>query len=266
VSYIGISARLVLGAAVSIGAASAVSLQALAADMATKAPPAISQSASDVNSSVFWLGSDFKNDVSSGNVGGVYALNGNLDASGWLIRGQFSYVGYGFDTTLAPSGTGTGNFYEGSAALGYQIVGNGLVASGFVGPDYQDYNINPAAAATPGIGNEWGAIFFGRIATMGSTPYPSAIEGDFSTANDSFWVRGRTGVRFGSLTVGPEVIGLGNSVYDEVRAGGYASYDITSKLILQGDAGYADPTRGENTSGGRGGSGAYGGVTLVFLH
>jgi hypothetical protein len=73
-------------------------------------------------------------------------------------------------------------------------------------------------------------------------------------------------VRFGSITVGPEAIGLGNSVFDEVRVGGYASYDLSRSTIVQADLGYADSTRGENTSGGRGGNGAYGGVTLVFLH
>jgi hypothetical protein len=265
VGCLEIGKRFALSAAVAICATSVASLTASAADMVTKAAPQAAAS-SDVNSSVFWLDGDFKNDVAAGNAGGIYALNGNLDAPGWLVRGQFTYVGYDFNTTLAPSGTGHGTFTDGSGAIGYQVIGNGLVASGFVGLDYQNYAINPAAAATPGIGDRLGAIFFGRIATMGSTEYPSSIDGDFSTANDSFWVRGRTGIRSGSFTVGPEVADLGNSAYDEVRVGGYASYDLSRYVIVQGDLGYADATRGTNNSGGRGGSGAYGGVTLVFLH
>jgi hypothetical protein len=184
-NYLRIGARLVLSATVSIGAANALTSYASAADMLTKAPPPAA-AASDVNSSVLWLGSDFKNDVAAGNIGGIYALNGNLDATGWLVRGQFTYVGYGFSTTQSATGSAQGNFYEGSGAIGYQVVGNGFVASGLVGLDDQNYNINPAAAATPGIGDALGAIFFGRIATMGGAQYPTAIDGDYSTANNSF--------------------------------------------------------------------------------
>ena len=38
---------------------------------------------------------------SAGNVGGIYAFSGNLDAPGWLVRGQFTYVGYYFSSPLA---------------------------------------------------------------------------------------------------------------------------------------------------------------------
>lgn len=265
-NYLG-GARLVLGAALLIGTADALSSQASAADLPTKAPPAAAgQPADDVNSSVLWLGGDFKNRVAAGNVGGIYAFSGNLDAPGWLVRGQFTYVGYDFDTTQSANGTGNGKFYDGNAAIGYQVVGNGLVASGFVGLDVQNYNIDPASAATPGVGNKLGAVFFGRIATQGSAQFPSAIDGNYSTANNSFWVRGRTGVRFGNFTIGPEVIGLGNIAFDEIRAGGYVSYDLSRKWIVQANLGYADGVSGENTSAGRGGTGVYGGVAFIFLH
>jgi Cellulose biosynthesis protein BcsS len=254
---------------IAIAALSATGLvsSAHAADMATKAPPpAASPAFSDVSSSVFWLGGDFKTNVAAGTAGGIYALNGNLAAPGWLVRGQFTYVGYDFASTLAPSGTAHSTFADGSGAIGYQVFGNGLVASGFVGVDYQNYTTNPAAAASTGVGDKWGAVFIGRVATIGGTPYPFDIDGSYSTANNSFWIRGRPGVRFGNLRLGPEVIGLGNNVFDEVRVGGYASYDVSRNFIVQADLGYADPTRGENTAGGRGGRGAYGGVVLVFLH
>lgn len=267
VGYSAIGARLTLLSLVFLAGTGLVCTSAAAADMATKvAPYSTPQAASDLNSSVLWLGSDFKNDVAAGNIGGIYAFSGNLDASGWLVRGQATYVGYDFSSPFATSGTAHGNFGEGSAAIGYQWAGNGYVVSAFVGPDYQDYHINPAAAADPRIHDEWGAVFWGRVATMGGAQYPSAIDGQFSTANNSFWIRGRTGVKFGNLTVGPEAIGLGNVVYDEFRAGGYASYDLSRYVILQGDLGYADATHGENSAGGRGGSGVYGGVTLAFLH
>jgi hypothetical protein len=263
-NYLG-RARLVLGTAALIGWGATYS-HAIAADMPLKAPPAAAAPLADINSSVLWLGSDFKNRVSAGNIGGIYALSGNLDAPGWLVRGQFTYVDYDFSTSQSLTGVGNGKFYEGSAAVGYQMVGTGFVASGLIGLDAQKYNVNPASAIPNGIGDRLGAIFYWRLATMGGAPYPSAIDGDFSTANNSYWVRGRTGVRLGKVTIGPELIGLGNRAFDEVRAGGYVSYDITNKWIIQGNLGYADGVRGENGAGGRGGTGVYGGVTLVFLH
>jgi hypothetical protein len=265
VAYSGIRARWILASAVCVAVAGVASTQASAADLVTKAPAA-DTTPFDVNSTVLWLGSDFKNNVDAGNVGGIYAFSGNLDAPGWLVRGQATYVGYDFSSPFAASGEAHGNFAEGSVALGYQWAGNGFVASAFVGPDYQNYAIQPPAAADPRVGDQWGAIFWGRVATMGGAQFPSAIDGQYSTANNSFWVRGRTGVRLGRFTLGPEVISLGNSAFDEFRGGGYVSYDLSSKVILQADLGYADATWGENSGGGRGGSGVYGGVTLVLLH
>jgi hypothetical protein len=260
--------RLILIAATSISSIVNFSPYASAADMALKAPSqSASQAASDANSSVFWLSSDFKSSrVEAGNAGGIYAFSGNLDAPGWLVRGQFTYVGYDFSSTLAPSDTAHGTFGDGSSAIGYQLVGPGVVASGFVGVDYQNYTTNPAAAAGSGVGNGWGAAFFGRVASASGVQYPFAVDGDYLTMNNTFWVRGRPGVRFDHLTFGPEVIGMGNNVYDEVRAGAYVSYDVLRYFIVQADLGYADAVRGENTAGGRGGSGVYGGITLVFLH
>jgi hypothetical protein len=249
-----------------IGAAMAVltSASALAADIAVKAPGFVA--VPDVNSMVIWAGSDFKNRVSAGNIGGIYALNGNLDASGWLIRGQATYVDYNFATALAPSGTGNGKFTQGSAAVGYQFAGSNFVASALIGIDGQNYDITPGAARPANISNTAGVAVYGRLATKGGALFPSAIEANFSSANNAYWVRGRTGVRFGQFVVGPELIGLGNKAYDEVRAGGYVTYDITSKWIVQANLGYAAPQRGQGTGAARGGNGAYGGVTLVFLH
>jgi hypothetical protein len=256
--------RRALTAAVLCGAVAAP-MSAGAADLLLKAP---AMAPADVNSSVAWLGGDFKNDVAAGYVGGIYALNGNLDRSGWLVRAEFTYVRFDFNSlaTVPPGGTAHGTFYDVSGALGYQIVGGGWVASGFVGPDYQNYSYNPPAAADNRVGDRGGAIFFGRIATNGPTMFPAEIDGSYSTANSSCWARGRAGVRFDRLTLGPEVAGLGNVSFDEVRVGGFASYDVTGKVIIQANLGYADPIRGGNSAGGAGGKGIYGGATLVLLH
>jgi hypothetical protein len=259
-----VGASLALGAAMLIGLTGAFSAPADAADMVTKAPQSDGWPSSDTNSFVVWGDGDFKNQVESGNAGGIYAFNRNLDATGWLARAQFTYVAYGFPSALAASGTAHGSYADGAGAVGYQVVYHTWTASGFIGYDYQNFTTNPAAAATPGVGTQSGAIFFGRVATTGSAPFPSDIDGNYSTANNTFWVRGRTGVRFSNFRVGPEVAALGNNSYDELRTGGYVSYDVTKHFVIEADVGYSDVFRGANTLGGS--SGVYGGVTLVFFH
>lgn len=243
----------------------AIGSVARAADMATKSPPPIVNQ-SDVNSSVLFVGSDFKSNAAGGAVGGIYALNGNLDASGWLVRGQASYVGYEYNQNPVLNGYVIGNVWDAAAAIGYQVSANGWVASAMVGPDYQSFSPNPAFPPNPIVRDQWGAAFFGRLATAGGAQFPTSIEGEYSTANESFWVRGRIGARFGALVVGPEAIGLGDIVYDEFRIGGYASYDVTSKFIVQADLGYAAAFRESIVDTYHGGTGVYGGVALIFLH
>ncbi len=258
-------AHLVLGGVLAIGAATTLSSPVSAADMPVKAPPSPQFPVSAAPSSVWWTGADFKKDTDTGYIGGIYALNGNLSATGWLVRGQFTYVGYNFDSTLAPSGQVDANYYRGQAALGYQIAGVGYVASAFVGVDYQSYKFSPAYAVTNPPDENLGAIFFARIATPGGSPYPIALEGQYSTANDDYWVRFRPGIRLSNFTIGPEIVALGNDDYNEFRYGGFVSYDFSNNFILQVNAGYADVTRNSGSAGQGGSDSAYGGLTLVFL-
>jgi hypothetical protein len=219
---------------------------------------------SQPNSTIIWLGSDFKNNAAAGFGGGIYALNGNLDTSGYLLRGQYVYAGWSYPTGLASPANGNGNLNNGNAAFGYQVVTPSYMASGFVGVDYQQFGSNPYSIADSQLNNKVGAIFVGRVATAGNSVYSAALDGSFSTANNAYWTRATVGSKFGNLTVGPEAIFLGNVIYREDRFGGLASYDVTKKFIVQIEAGYS---HGVSSSVGSQstGSGAYGGFTFVFL-
>lgn len=71
-------------------------------------------------------------------------------------------------------------------------------------------------------------------------------------------------MKFSNWTVGPEAILLGNVSFDEARFGGFVTYDLTRNMSVQANLGYADGIRNDNS--GRGSSGVYGGLTLVFVH
>lgn len=165
---------------------------------------------------------------------------------------------------MPPAPNGRGDFFRGDGAIGYQVFGYGLVAQGFVGGDYEQYDFHPASAGNPRLKDGAGAILYGRVASATATQFPFAIDGQFETTNSDFWVRGRTGLKFSNWTVGPEAILLGNVSFDEARFGGFVTYDLTRNMSVQANLGYADGIRNDNS--GRGSSGVYGGLTLVFVH
>ena len=257
----GFGGWLLLSAALSIGAANALPSQAQAADIIGKAP-AQQPADSGGPATAMWVGGDFKDNVAAGYAGGVLAVNGNLSLPGWLLRGDV--VGVGFDFAMPPGPNGHGDMFRSDGAVGYQVLGFGLVAQGFVGADYEQYDFHPASAGNPRLKDGVGAIFYGRVASATATQFPFAIDGQFETVNSDFWVRGRTGMKFGKFTVGPEAILLGDVAFDEARFGGFVTYDFMNNMSVQANVGYADGIRNDNS--GRGSSGVYGGLTLVFVH
>ena len=165
---------------------------------------------------------------------------------------------YGF----SPTGRAEVDFTRASGSVGYQYVGGALTGSLFAGLEYAKHDFNPGIVDPLNVNDRWGAIFNGRVATTDNSRYPFALDAQYSTANNEYWVRARPGIKFGKVTVGPELGALGNRSYDEVRFGGFTAIDLTKNFILQFHVGYADALR----VGTSGGSGAYGGTTLVFLH
>ena len=182
----GFGRWLLLSAALSIGAANALSSPAQAADIIGKAPTQ-QAAASGGPASAMWFGGDFKQNVAAGFGGGVFALNGNLNLPGWLFRADL--VGVGFDFAMPPAPNGHGDMFRGDGAVGYQVFGYGLVAQGFVGADYEQYNFHPASAGNPQLRDGVGAIFYGRLASATATQFPFAVDGQFETTNRDFWVR-----------------------------------------------------------------------------
>jgi hypothetical protein len=213
----------------------------------------------------FWAGGGFKSRVAAGFVGGVWApMTHSLDADGILVRGEYVYVNYDFNTRLSATGTGHGTLNRANAEIGYQLVRFGLASSVFVGPDYQNFSISPSTARGRGLNDKVGANFVGRVARAGVQEFPVSLEGNFSTANNTYWAKLRPGKNFGQFTVGPEIGMLGNNDFDEAHYGGFASINISSAVMLQGALGYSKQFR-NNISSGNGGEGAYGEISLVIL-
>jgi hypothetical protein len=206
----------------------------------------------DTNSTALWAGVAFDEDANWGvHAGGVWAANGDLDASGLLFRGQALFV----DWDASDNDGGDGQIARVNASIGYQFGGDGVAASIFAGIDYQDVDVDDDSD----LDDEVGLIVTGRIATNGDTDVPMSLEGNYSTANDTYWARARVGYKFDWISIGPEVAALGDDGFDAFRIGGYTAFNLSDSVILDLNAGYQDAT-------GRGSDdGLYGGATIVFV-
>lgn len=246
--------RCVVGAALCLAAAS----PALAGDAtpgADQAPMA-----------ALWGGAAFKPHVAVGFAGGLWSPTANLDSPGWLVRGEYLYVGYNFNSNAATNGSASGQLNRADAQVGYQVVNSGIAASALVGPDYEDFSATPSGANDRRLSNKLGAMIVGRVARIGKPFIPVSLEGNYSTANNSYWTQAKAGVNLGRITVGPAFGVLGNRAFDEARFGAYSSVDLNHNFSVQIGAGYAQSMRSHSaTSGGGGGNGGYGEITFVCL-
>ncbi len=211
-------------------------------------------------------GAAFKPHVQAAFFGGLWAPSSDLDSDGFQVKGGYVYVHYNFSTGQSASGSANGQLNSANAQVGYQLVRYGVATSFFVGPDYQDFSVNPSAAANRKLSQKLGAIFAGRVARPGTPVIPASIEGNYSTANTTYWSSAKVGYNFGSITVGPQLTMLGNVAFDEGRYGGYASYTFAQGASVQVGLGYSRPWRRTATPGVPSGDGMYGEISFVLLN
>jgi len=199
--------------------------------------------------------------------GFMFALNGDMSRDGWVIRSYASRVDYDLDP-------GTGRGYQADALLGYRVDRNSWNGGIYAGFDWQNYQLKPDDPTLEVRGTEMGFKVAGDFETSDDLPYYLALDGYYSTAFDSYWVRGRAGWNFNRLAFGPEVIALGNEDFDAQRVGGFATFRFKllpdrPKLELTLSAGYqflsdsrSTGVTGGNTGTSGGGEGAYATVIL----
>lgn len=188
--------------------------------------------------------------------GGVAAINGNLGTDGFLVRGGLTVGDYDYKL---PAGKVDADVLGFDVMAGYQMHFDAMRVSAYAGVDYSDTDLSRSDPANKTEGSKVGAKFQAELASVGDSPiYFSAI-GSFSTRHNSYWTRGRLGYNLGIFTVGPEILGLGDKEFDQVRFGGFVNFQLPSTLnnINIGlSAGYAD------TSGIRNSDGAYGQLNM----
>jgi Cellulose biosynthesis protein BcsS len=202
----------------------------------------------------------------------IVSLNGDMNKDGFVLRAYGSLVDY----DLNP---GHGQGLQTDLMLGYHINRDRYDASIYIGGDWQNYTLHPENFTDNPRGTEFGFKVAADMETSKELPYYLALNGMYSTAFDSFWVRARTGFNRDGfyrdrITFGPEAIVMGNTGFDAQRVGGFVTFDL--KLLpgrppveITFSSGYQfvngsnnDSTSTGNNSSSGGGQGVYGAVVL----
>lgn len=197
---------------------------------------------------VTWLGGDFTDDANYAYLGGVKALNNDLSTTGYLLRGSLGVGTYEYNNGVRGI---DGDNYNADLSVGYQhFFSADTRLTGYLGVSYQDYDLSPNDPSSDVDGSEVGAKIGLDFLTKVTDKVSFGILGDYSTAYDTYWSRAHVGYDFGPVTVGPEIVGLGNESFDEQRYGlGFTGIKVTDSTGIDLSLGYADSSRSSDDSG-----------------
>lgn len=219
---------------------------------------------------VLFSGFDVVRDAQYTYSGLIVALNRDIGKDGFVLRLYGGNVGYEYDN----GGIRTdGDGWQFDAMLGYKVSRGHWWAAAYAGVDYQNHDLTPDDLDNPVRGSEVGVkVAFDSATLRTGTPVYASLSGNYSTAFDSYWARGRVGANLGHLTIGPEAIVIGNEAFDAHRLGGFATFDMrlsrttSFEVTLSGGYQFLDESGSGFASGqsigSGGGEGVYGGVSI----
>lgn len=209
-------------------------------------------------------GTDISEDNYESYFGVVYALNGDLDKDGFILRSMFTYGD--FDYVRGVTDT-DGDYWQGDLLLGYQIIRDAVNYHLLIGVDYQDYDLTPADPSNPINGDEVGFKVAGGIETerYRESPVYAILRGSYSTSFDTYYALGRLGRELrDDWVLGVEGWAFGDESGDAQRVGAFLMHDIkfgSNVGTVSVSGGYQFTDEGDYNSG-IGEEGAYG--TLKF--
>jgi hypothetical protein len=226
---------------------------ALAADLPTKAQPVVPNMSGP--SAYVYGGYVTVPDSWYAYAGAVAGIGHSLSQDGWLFRigggdGHYNYnmmpgVGHGAD------------FQNGEAMIGYQaFVGNTHI-SGYVGANVEDHH-NSGDPFAVMKGTKWGVKGQGEIFTELNKDWYVFGLGTISSVWNNYLVMGKAGYNITpTISIGPEVMQLGNVRFDAIRTGPFIAWKVTPFVHLIFSGGYSWDERANSLNDH---SGVYGSV------
>ncbi len=220
-------------------------------------------------STVSYSGSGWSKDSSYFYSGVLFALNGDLGKDGFLLRGFAGVPMYEYDSASAPGGVVDGDGLQGDLMIGYMWHREHMTFSGYVGVEYQDYDLTPNDPTADINGSEVGFKVAADLSSAYASPFYFNLHGSYSTAFDSYWTRARIGYNSGRFVIGPEVIAMGNEGFEARRLGGFATVRfeltpaLTSEVSVNVGHQFVDEDKGHSST--QGGDGTYAGIGLSLV-
>jgi len=209
----------------------------------------------------------FLRDATTIDSGATIALNGDLARKGFIVELYAGLNLYNYRNSDVPGGKVDANVPEFYARIGYQWFMGNLRFETTIGDDFQQTNLNPDDPSNPTRGAENGFMVAAELETNEPKPIYFDLTGEFSTANDSYWSRARTGYKFGDIIVGPEGIFLGDITFNSQRVGGFFTFPLkfannrSLGISLSGGYSFFEPADGRNGGGDPGGAQNFGGAS-----
>lgn len=228
------------------------------------------QAHSEQQSVITTSGADWAKDEQSYYVGILVALNGDFSRDGFIFRLNGNLGGYDYDTDSVAGGRVDVDERSFDVMLGYQKTVGDITGTGYIGFDYQDYDLSPNDPENQVRGTKTGFKVAVEIATGDETPVFVSVDSSYSTAFDSFLADLRVGYNMKWLIVGAEGAYYNVESDDTERLGGFATFRFnfspTTPAELTLNAGHQFVGESGNAGGGNtsGGEGAYGGTSLSF--
>lgn len=159
--------------------------------------------------------------------GALIALNGNLSRPGFVVRAFISAGDYDYRNGDVPGGEVDADAFAGDLMIGYQgFLGQNLGWNVLIGADLLDNDLNPEDPSNPVSGSEAGFKVAGAVEIQDPKPIFWGLEGEYSTAYQTYWSRARMGYKLGKFVIGPEGVFLGDETYDTQRVGGFVNFPL----------------------------------------
>jgi hypothetical protein len=208
---------------------------------------ALTAGAAAAESTAVYTGFEVAEDSYTLYAGAVRALNNDINTNGLLLRFSAAYGEYEYNTVAVAGGKVDIDGTSADLMLGYQWVGASSIAAAYFGVDYRDNDLTPFDPTNRTSGDEVGAK--AQFELHGASG--SGLIASYSTANETYFTRGRLGVSLGALHAGPEVSFLGDKGYDAYKVGAFLGgiqLGQTSSLTI--NAGYMDADGNSSSDGG----------------
>ena len=205
----------------------------------------------------------------------LYAsLRGDWSRPGFLLHAYFGAGHYDYRNSDVRGGEVDVVPMSADLLIGrYGMLGEASYWNLMIGVGVENNDLDPNDRSNPVRGSEVGFKVAGEIESDDELrKFYYHLEGDYTTAYDTYWSRVRLGYGAGRMKFGPEGTFYGDETFNSQRVGGFLRIPVGANpvIIIAGgyefvqekDSGPVDPEGFGGTGGS--GDGAYGTASLEF--